>query len=220
MAGGYLYRKGLSPNTRLLNSQKVRLFGIDADNGVALSQIGLVQTWNPTHTRTVEPTRGIGFGDQIAEQAVGVTELTATVSVMMMYLKDIMQVLGYKAGSSGLIRSLKHHRWPFDVQEEIVIPEFISSEAKNGVAAITNAIEAETTGIITYYEGCWMTDYSKSFDIGATSVTQDCTINITDVFEPISGNTAELIYADVSTNLAGKSSLYFKFNKETQPTGT
>ncbi len=209
MPGGYLYRKGLSPNTRVLNSQKVRLFGWDAEGDGTLTQIGLIQTWNPSHTRTVEPVRGVGFGDQIAEQAVGVTELTASVTVMMMYLRDVMQIFGYKAGSSGLIRSLKHHRWPFDVQEEVVIPTFLDTEAKEGASEVSGGtIEDETKAVITYYEGCWMTDYSKTFDVGAASVTQDCSMNITDVFEPITGNNASAIYADISGNLEKKSTLY------------
>lgn len=191
--GAYLYRKGLSPNTRLLNSQKTRLFAVDADTD-QLQQVGLVQTWNPSHTRTVEPVRGIGFGDQIAEQAVGVTELTATVSVMMMYTKDIMQIFGYKAGASGFIRSLKHHRWPFDVQEEIVLPAFLEGTATAGLTTVSGeTVEGESNAIVTYYEGCWMTDYSKTFDIGATAVTQDCSINITDVYEPQANNALAII---------------------------
>lgn len=176
----YIYREGVAPNTRLLNPQRIRVYSVDADSesSIDFQPIGLIQTWNPSDTRAIEPVRGIGFGDQIAELAVGVTDLTATATVMMMYLKDIQQLFGYKAGSSGLIRSLKHHQWPFDVYETILIPDYINNEAIG-----TGTEMMGTTKVIkTWYEGCWMSDFSKSFDIGATSVTQDMTCQISDVY--------------------------------------
>jgi hypothetical protein len=172
----YIYREGVSPNTRLLNPQRVRVFSIDAEDS-AFQPIGLIQTWNPSDTRAIEPVRGIGFGDQIAELAVGVTDLSATATVMMMYLRDIQQLFGYKAGSSGLIRSLKHHQWPFDVYETILIPDYIKAQAKSGAVD-----EGSVKVVKTWYEGCWMSDFSKTFDIGATSVTQDMTCQISDVY--------------------------------------
>lgn len=172
----YIYREGVSPNTRLLNPQRVRVFSIDAESE-DWQPIGLIQTWNPTDTRAIEPVRGIGFGDQVAELAVGVTDLSATATVMMMYLRDIQQLFGYKAGSSGLIRSLKHHQWPFDVYETILIPDYIAGQAKTG------AVDDGTVKVVkTWYEGCWMSDFAKTFDIGATSVTQDMTCQISDVY--------------------------------------
>lgn len=172
----YIYREGVSPNTRLLNPQRVRVFSIDAEDN-AWQPIGLIQTWNPSDTRAIEPVRGIGFGDQIAELAVGVTDLTATATVMMMYLRDIQQLFGYKAGSTGLIRSLKHHQWPFDVYETILIPDYIKGQAKSGAVN-----DGSVKVVKTWYEGCWMSDFAKTFDIGATSVTQDMTCQISDVY--------------------------------------
>jgi len=172
----YVYREGVSPNTRLLNPQRVRVFSIDAEDS-AYQPLGLIQTWNPSDTRAIEPVRGIGFGDQIAELAVGVTDLSATATVMMMYLRDIQQLFGYKAGSSGLIRSLKHHQWPFDVYETILIPDYIKTQAKGG-----SVDEGGIKIVKTWYEGCWMSDFAKTFDIGATSVTQDMSCQISDVY--------------------------------------
>jgi hypothetical protein len=152
------------------------VFSVDAEDQ-AYQPIGLIQTWNPSDTRAIEPVRGIGFGDQIAELAVGVTDLTATATVMMMYLRDIQQLFGYKAGSSGFVRSLKHHQWPFDVYETILIPDYIVGQAKSGAT-----IDGDNTVVKTWYEGCWMSDFAKTFDIGATSVTQDMTCQISDVY--------------------------------------
>jgi len=208
MAGrqNYIYREGATPNTRILNTQRVKLFGYDAEDTAGTGnflQIGLVQSWNPSHSRAVEPHRGIGYGDQIAELGVGVTDLTATVSVMMLYLRDIMQIFGYKAGTSGFIRSLKHHRWPFDIKEEISIPEFIIGK---GDASFTQGGEDGGDAIVTIYEGCWMTDYTKAFSIGETATTQDTTVQITDVYatpEESRGN-----FDDATTSNEERSFLY------------
>jgi len=188
-SNNYIYREGATPNTNLLNTQKIKLLSFDADDQGNWNQIGLLQSWNPTESRSLEPHRGIGFGDQIAEIGVGVTDLTASCSIMMMYLRDIMQVFGYKSGVSGFIRSLKHHRWPFDVREEIVIPEFVG---------------AATSPILTIYEGCWLSDYSKSFTIGETATAQDTTMSITDIYDP---NTTDFVNIGNDSNNKS-SSLY------------
>jgi len=203
---GYVYREGVSANTRLLNTQKVKVFSFDVDSslsgttGQTMYQIGLIQTWNPTQTRAIEPTRGIGFGDQIAELAVGVTDLNASCTVMMMYMKDIMQVFGYKGGSAGLMRSLKHHKWPFDVKEDIVIPSFLASEAGEGTTT-----EGSNNVILTWYEGCWMSDYSKSFNMGDTSTAQDCSMMITDVY---ASNDISQLEADAEASNKNRSKLF------------
>jgi hypothetical protein len=196
---GYIYREGVSANTRLLNTQKVKVYSFDAGDATpgGFSQIGLIQTWNPTQTRAIEPVRGVGFGDQIAELAVGVTDLNASCTIMMMYLRDILQVFGYKAGASGIVRSLKHHKWPFDVKEEIVVPSFLKS-------ALDNPTQAAT--ILTWYEGCWMSDYSKSFNMGDTSTAQDCSMMITDVYSDPMNSDFDTLNAENSN--AGASKLY------------
>lgn len=196
----YIYREGVSPNTRLLNPQRVRVFSIDAEDS-AWQPIGLIQTWNPTDTRAIEPVRGIGFGDQVAELAVGVTDLSATATVMMMYLRDIQQLFGYKAGSTGLIRSLKHHQWPFDVYETIIVPDYIKGQAKGG-AVDDGALKV----IKTWYEGCWMSDFAKTFDIGATSVTQDMTCQISDVYANKDSLTSTDFYESNKGSLRGSAS--------------
>lgn len=184
----YIYREGVTPNTNLLNTQKVKVLSFDADDQGNFNQIGLVQSWNPTESRAVEPHRGIGFGDQIAELGVGVTDITATCGIMMMYVRDIMQVFGYKAGVSGLIRSLKHHRWPFDVKEAIAIPDFVEATGKG-----LDALEGATgSAVITVYEGCWLSDYSKAFTIGETATAQDTTMSVTDVYAPTTSDFASL----------------------------
>ena len=167
----YIYREGQAPNTRLLNTLKVKIFAVD-ETGTD-TQIGLIQSWAPNHSRTLTPTRGIGFGDQVAEIGVGVTEITASAEVIGMYLKNVMQVFGYKADAAGWVRSLKHHKWPFDVREEIVVPTFIAPEASS----------LSYGSIITWYEGCWMSSWSHTFAIGDVNVSQTAELQVTDIFD-------------------------------------
>jgi hypothetical protein len=207
---GNVYQEGVSPNTRLLNPQRVRVFAHESGSAEMI-QIGLMQTWNPSDTRTVEAVRGIGFGDQIAELAVGVTEHSATASMMMLYFKDIMQAFGYHSGVSGFIRSLKHHQWPFDVQESILIPKFLGDLNVGGEGSASGpGLTGETVDIIsTTYLACWMTDYSKNFDIGATSVTQDMTCQITDIYasNAASDTITTASYSDTESNLSTRSTV-------------
>ena len=202
----YLYQQGASPNTNLLNSQKVKVFsaGPGGKSPVA-SQIGLLQSWAPSQSRPTEFVRGIGFGDRVAEQSVGVTDLTGSMSIAVMYLVNIMQVFGYNAGSSGFIRSLKHHRWPFDIHEQIVLPNHENLPVSAGLSHFGNGKNEGITssGLIqTYYAGCWMQDYNITFEIGGSTVTQDASVNITDIYDPISAYSSygeNLIDRDKST---------------------
>jgi hypothetical protein len=190
-SNSYIYQRGSTPNTSLLNSQKVKVFAAHpGGQDPTANQIGLLQSWAPSQSRPTEPVRGIGFGDRIAEQAVGVTDLTGSLSVAVMYLVNIMQVLGYNAGASGIIRSLKHHRWPFDIKEQIVIPDFIKKDLTYMQGSNLTAGISSSNIIQTYYEGCWMQDYNVSFEIGGSTIMQDCSVNITDVYDPAAGRGA------------------------------
>jgi hypothetical protein len=190
-SNSYIYQNGATPNTSLLNSQKVKIFTAHpGGNDPTANQVGLLQSWAPAQSRPTEPVRGIGHGDRVAEQSVGVTELTGTLSIAVMYLVNMMQVLGYNAGASGIVRSLKHHRWPFDIKEQIVIPDFIASNLTYQQGVVSSAGVSNNNIIQTYYEGCWMQEYNITFEIGASTIMQDCTVNITDVYDPAAGRGA------------------------------
>ena len=114
-----IYKFGTSPNTRSVVTQKVRVLA-PAYGGKGLFQIGVLSNFGPTESRTIEPVRGIGFGDIIAELVPGNTEpMTASVERTMLYLSNLWQSTGYASGVSGP-PVLRHHRWPFDVEQQIV----------------------------------------------------------------------------------------------------
>jgi len=117
----YLYDFGASPNTRTAVSQKVRILTPHYGSLQAMHQMGVVSTFNPTESRAIEPVRGVGFGDQIAEQVPGVTEpMTGSFERALLYLCNLWQATGYAAGIDGPVRSLKHHKWPFDIEQQLV----------------------------------------------------------------------------------------------------
>ena len=117
----YLYDMGTSPNTRTAVSQKVRLLTPHYGNNAAMHQTGVVSSFNPSQSRTIDNVRGVGFGDQVAELVPSVTEpTTGSFERALLYLCNLWQATGYSGGVDGPVRSLAHHRWPFDIEQQLV----------------------------------------------------------------------------------------------------
>ena len=71
---GHIYQYGMTPNTQAALSSRNKIYSYSLDStgktgGMTL--LGVVGTFDPSHSRSVEPIRGIGFGDQIAELVPG-----------------------------------------------------------------------------------------------------------------------------------------------------
>jgi hypothetical protein len=191
---GYLFRQGASGQTKTVTSQRNRIFAPQVGQ-MGLRIVGVLGDFKVNETRKVEAVRGIGFGDQIAELVPGNTDITKiSVTRTALYLQNLMQTFGYKAGSSGLVRSLKHHKWPFDIRQEIVFSEIASESADIGQAAPANLGNPEggknNTGqpnnlraIFTIFEGCWMDSYDYTFNNENVVVTENCGISVSDIFD-------------------------------------
>jgi hypothetical protein len=194
----YLYRQGTAPNTRAAVSQKNKVFSYMA-GARKFQQIGVLTEFGHDESRQIDPVRGVGYGDQIAEMVPGVTEpINITVNKTLLYAVNLFQVFGYKGGVEGLVRSLRHHRWPFDIKQELVFSELVSSnqigdvDNAPGVRAAsvvrgpgeftTNAVKA----LITIYEGCWMQSYNASYTADAAIVAEGSTVVATDVIDGFS----------------------------------
>lgn len=192
----YIFRRGVTPNTLSVISSKNRIYAVNSLGNNA--QIGVIATFDPSEARTIEPIRGIGFGDKIAELVPGVTDpMTISVTRTALYLANIYQVFGFKSGIDGVTRSLRHHRWPFDIQQEIVFSTF-ASERETGVSPATGTgfdtpqgmvnigtsfkTGEGTEALITIYEGCWISDYSVSYAADTALVQETVTINVSDVY--------------------------------------
>lgn len=146
-ARGYSYttdRRGVSPETLSVISARNRIFAIPAwEGGNLMHQIGVVASFNPSEGRTIEPVRGIGYGDRVMELVPGLTDpMTISVTRTAQYLSMIMQVFGYKGGVDGICRSLRHHKYPFDIRQELIIGAMTTNQADVAVGAI----QSESSG--------------------------------------------------------------------------
>jgi hypothetical protein len=186
----YIYRMGTSPNTRAAVSQKNKVYGY-MEGAQRFQQIGVLSEFGHDESRAIEPIRGVGYGDQVAELIPGVTEpMTLTVNKTLLYAVNIFQALGYKGGVRGLVRSLKHHRWPFDIRQELVFSEIASAwdTSEYQEKALTQAGAVPTPAsvikaLFTFYEGCWMNSYSASYTSDASIVAENSSVTVTDVLD-------------------------------------
>jgi hypothetical protein len=182
----YIYDMGTSPNTRSAVSQKVRILTpAYGDQSGVMNQMGVVSSFAPTMSRDAEEVRGIGFGDQVAELVPGITTApTGSMERALLYLCNLWQAAGYAGGIDGPVRSLAHHRWPFDMEQQMVFSTLADADLlranegysgqtgsfDGGVKAITYPeVTPDVNGypegrghsaIITMYEACWFTNWS------------------------------------------------------------
>ena len=190
-----LYRQGTSAQTESVISSRFKIYSPVVGLGKFI-KLGVTSSFQQSESKNIEVVRGLGYGDQVAELVPSVTEpLRLQVTRTMLYLANIMQMMGYKAGVSGGVRSLKHHKWPFDIKTEILFSELANTDPGVDQATIA-AIPAEgglnnlgNPGLLcvsTVYEGCWMNDYSIDYGVDTAAVAENCSITVTDVFD-ISG---------------------------------
>src|SRR5574338_858226 len=207
----YIYRMGTAPNTRAAVSQKNKVYGY-ATNAQGFQQIGVISEFGFDESRTIDPIRGVGFGDQIAELVPSVTEpMTLTLNKTLLYTANLFQVLGYKGGIDGLARSLRHHRWPFDIKQELVFSEVAVLQDPNG-ASVNATVTTGPTGkdnpivtpkaLLTFFEGCWLNSYSASFTSDAAMVAENSSVTVTDIIDGVSqyGEFIDTGLAPVSAN--------------------
>lgn len=207
----HLYKFNSTPNTRTAISQKVRLFspvwrgktaqGNQQAGSNLLYQLGVVQSFNYSLSRSTEIVRGVGFGDQVAERVPGVSDPVAvTFTRTLLYLSNAMQATGYAGGVSGPVRTLQTHRWPFDMEEQLVFSSIADAEAdvttdnfQKGVQDIDFSFQNATgsdsfesqkhKAIITYFEACWFTSLDHGVDIGSAMMSESCGADVSDVHD-------------------------------------
>jgi len=204
----YIYDFGTTPNTRTAVSQKVRLLTPTYGSTAGLSQIGVVGSFNPTHSRDVTEVRGIGFGDKVAELVPSVSAvITASFERAMLYLSDMFAATGYGSGLHGPVRALSHHRWPFDIEQQLVfssLADWDLGEANRGVSGTpgswdggVKAIEFPQTvfdnnnnyqtrghtAIITIYEACWFNDYNFTLSKDEGQIMESGGVTVSDVHD-------------------------------------
>ena len=183
-ADSYIYRVGSSPNTRVAISQKNRVFSRPYATGSPTEkQVGVLSTFDYSESRAVDPVRGVGFGDKIQELVPGVTEpMSITLNRTLLYTASIAQEVGYRGGVDGLVRSLRHHKWPFDLRSELVFSELVSVLDIGAITVPQPASDGSgNLALITYFEACWLNSISASFPSDSAIIMEDASATCTDV---------------------------------------
>jgi hypothetical protein len=185
----YIYRMGTAPNTRVAVSQKNKVYGYTVGQN-KFQQFGVTSEFTLDESRTIDPVRGIGYGDTVAELVPSVTEpMTMTLNKSLLYAMNIFQMIGYKGGIDGLVRSLRHHRWPFDIKQELVFSELVSQGVTGeNIKEAANQKNASTLvkALMTYFEGCWLNSYGTSYTSDAAIVTETSSVTVTDIVDGVS----------------------------------
>jgi hypothetical protein len=210
----YLYEYGATPNTRTAVSQKVRVLTPHYGSTSAMHQMGVLSSLGPSENRGVDPVRGIGFGDKIAELVPSVTEpISMSFERALLYLCNLWQATGYAAGVDGPVRSLAHHRWPFDTEQQLVFSSLAdadlgaanvgyngggggSSGSYDGGLKVVSFPEVTDdkggyhgngarghTAIITMYEACWFNSWGVNFTKDAGVIMETGGFIVSDVHD-------------------------------------
>lgn len=198
-----IYRLGSSPNTRTAISQKNRVFSKPwAVGSPTEKQVGVLATFDYSESRGIDPVRGVGFGDRVVELVPSVTEpMSLTLNRTLLYTAGIVQELGYRGGVDGLVRSLRQHKWPFDIRSELVFSELVTFYDQANIIAKrfeTGGGATPNYALITFFQACWLNSNSVSFPSDSAIVMEDASVTATDVTDGFStyGNTTET-YGDV-----------------------
>jgi len=144
--------------------------------------------------------------------------MTLAITRTALYLANLMQVLGYKAGTSGAVRSIKHHRWPFDIKTEIVFSQLATEDPQSGFATkadipneggLNNLGNPGLLAVATVYEGCWMESYNTAYTVDTAAVQEDCSITVTDIFDVSGSIYGEFLDSGLNSgDKTGRSLLY------------
>lgn len=151
---------GIMPYTRAVLSARTRIFAVNyRDPAGGFEQVGAIQTFDVNNTRNLEPLRGIGLGDHIIEMVPGQSEpIELSVTRFALSMANLFQEFGYPSGADGLVRALKHHRYPIDIKQEQLVSKLadqaeLSSIDVNGGSNIDGSRLVGTGGSNPTLEG-------------------------------------------------------------------
>lgn len=188
-----IYWKGATPQTRVAVSQKNRVFSKPFGAKTKWLQVGVLSTFDWSEARNIDPVRGVGFGDRVQELVPNVTDpAQLTLNRTLLYTSGLMQELGYRGGVDGLVRSLRHHKWPFDIMSELVFSELVTENGQispfaPGVKEQFSALnERADMCLTTLFQGCWMNNVSISFPADSAIVMENCSATAMDVLDGVS----------------------------------
>lgn len=199
----YLMKEGATPQTRTMIASRIKIFSF-AYGQPGFKQIAVVGSMTQSHGRTIDPIRGIGFGDQIAELVPGLSEpVTLSFTRTAIWTAGLMQVFGYAGGVDGLVRSLKHHRWPFDIKQEAVISQLEQQIAQRSQGTQPSSLP-NLRAIITRYIGCWMSSLSMDYASDTSMVSESADVTVTDITDDLSDYDEFMASGNAPSTAAGE----------------
>jgi hypothetical protein len=191
---GTIGRDGMSPQLGHKISQRIKIYAPEyGDAYGAYKRMGLISNFTPpTDSRDMYHARGIGHGDQVAEIIPGKSgDYKLDIERSALWTANLFQVLGYRGGTDGLVRALKHHRYPFDIkQEEVfstVASAILGADTELGMSTPEEDLPdgpmqgANLLAQITYYETCWISDYSYSVSTDTAQIMEKVSCAVTDI---------------------------------------
>lgn len=144
--------------------------------------LGAVSRFDLSQSRNAEAVKGIGAGDVNIELVPNFSsDYTIRIETTMFYLRNLFQLFGYKSGTEGLVRALRHHKYPFDIKQELVFSEVADLEAKGDYVQKVQDGTASFNALITWYEGNWITSYSHAFSTDTSRVVENADVAVTDI---------------------------------------
>jgi len=241
----HLTSVGPMPHSRAVLSSRVRIFGagnIKGPNDYDSAKpelIGSITSFGVTQNRSLEPVRGIGLGDHIIEMVPGMSDpVELQVSKAALATANLFQEFGYAGGVDGFVRALKHHRYPVDIKQEILISKLAEPSTRSGRSGVSttkptnigspsvpsganywlNAEDLEGVAtspgfsvLITWYLGCWFENFSVTYGVDNAVISEEGSIKVTE----ITGHDNKLAIIPFATNNAQS-----KIWPKVQSTGT
>ena len=195
-----IFSQGIMPHSRAVLSSRSRVFGPTpaaagkgANAGSAFELIGAISSFGISSSRTLETVRGIGMGDHIIEIVPGQSEpIELQITKFAMSLANTFQEFGYRGGVDGLVRALKHHRYPIDIKHELLISTKIKNSENLPSTSVYAAKQVGNVGtteddlsdfqvLVTWFEGCWFESFSVTYPIESAAISEESSLKVTDV---------------------------------------
>jgi hypothetical protein len=111
--------------------------------------------------------------------------MTLTLNRTLLYTAGIIQEVGYRGGVDGLVRSLRQHKWPFDIRSELVFSELVTAKDAGSILVQNLGTDDPNFALLTYFEACWLNNISVSFPSDSAIVMEDASATATDVTDGV-----------------------------------
>ncbi len=128
--------------------------------------VGVVQSLEPSQTRTTTAVRGIGIGDRQLQRVWNLSEYTVNFQRMALFDQFLFDALGYPSS----FRMISELRAPITIMEQILFPD--NSGQRN-----------------TFYRDCYLNNYTAPRSItGDIIILETGTLDVTSIDDGIASD--------------------------------